>query len=594
MTSDKSIAVLPFVNRSSDPDNEYFSDGITEEIINALTAIKGLKVIARTSSFAFKNKNIDVRKIGAQLGVKTVLEGSVRKANKQVRITAQLINVEDGTHIWAKNFDRQLDDIFALQDEVSLLIADQLRENFGHIEIADHLVEAPTQNIEAYNFYLKARYHHLKWNPNDLLLGVEYYKESIQLDPNFALPYFGAGLCCGINAAWGFSPYQEAMDAASKFLTKGLELNNHSFLGEFAQATISLWGNWDFQTAQTHLQRSIAQNNSFTDSIEALSELYTATGNFPEALVCCKKAIELNPLSPNHYYTEGMVHYLSRDFSKAINCMQAALRIDTQFALAIEMIAVCFIHTGNTIDFEDFIKQYPSLEQPEKCKALFSIIHPESGVEVNLETVRASIKQSTASLISWDIYLNVHLQNHDVALSMIANAVKNRSGQLINFKSDPFLDPLRAHTAFKDLEKQVYSNFKIIEEKSEAKTKTDSPKTIDESEIQQYLANLKQVLVGEQLYLNPSLTLKELADKVEIHPNRLSWLINERMGKNFNEFINGLRLEAFKQKALDPKNAHLTLLGIAYESGFNSKSVFNAFFKKVEGCTPKAWLKSQG
>ncbi|MGB0391582.1 MAG: adenylate cyclase, partial [Salibacteraceae bacterium] len=186
--NNKSIAVLPFINLSTDADNEYFSDGITEEIINALTTIKGLKVIARTSSFVFKNKNVDVREIGNQLGVKTVLEGSVRKANKKVRITAQLIDVEDGSHIWSKNFDRELQDIFELQDEISLLIADQLRENFGHFELEEHLVEAPTNNIEAYNFYLKGRHHHLKWNANDLLLGVEFYKESIQLDPDFALP----------------------------------------------------------------------------------------------------------------------------------------------------------------------------------------------------------------------------------------------------------------------------------------------------------------------------------------------------------------------------------------------------------------------
>ncbi|MCB0669824.1 MAG: AraC family transcriptional regulator, partial [Saprospiraceae bacterium] len=147
---------------SADPDNEYFSDGITEEIINALTTIRGLKVIARTSSFAFKNRNIDVRTIGNQLGVTMVLEGSVRKAKNRVRITAQLVSTSDGSHFWSRNFDRDLEDIFSLQDEVSLLIADQIRENFGHFEIQDHLVEAPTKNMEAYQLYLKGRYHQLK------------------------------------------------------------------------------------------------------------------------------------------------------------------------------------------------------------------------------------------------------------------------------------------------------------------------------------------------------------------------------------------------------------------------------------------------
>ena len=143
-SSDKSIPVLPFVNMSTDPENEYFSDGVTEEIINALTTVKGLKVIARTSSFAFKNKNIDVRSIGDQLGVSTILEGSVRKAKNRVRVTAQLISTSDGTHFWSRNFDREMEDIFALQDEISLLIADQIRENMGYLEIPSFPNTTPT------------------------------------------------------------------------------------------------------------------------------------------------------------------------------------------------------------------------------------------------------------------------------------------------------------------------------------------------------------------------------------------------------------------------------------------------------------------
>jgi TolB-like protein len=189
--SGMSIAVLPFVNMSEKTNFEYFSDGITEEIINALTRVKGLKVTAHTSSFAFKDKNIDVRTIGRQLGVNIVLEGSVRKTTNRVRITAQLISTNDGTHFWSKNFDRELDDIFVLQDEISLLIADQIRENFGHLNIQEHLVEAPTQNMEAYDLYLKARYQHLMWDGEGIRNAVELYEQCATIDPSFALPYFG-------------------------------------------------------------------------------------------------------------------------------------------------------------------------------------------------------------------------------------------------------------------------------------------------------------------------------------------------------------------------------------------------------------------
>ena len=190
----RSIAVLPFENLSSDLENEYFSDGMTEEIINALSKIGGLKVTARTSSFAFKNRKIDVRHIGNQLGVSTVLEGSIRKSGNRVRITAQLIHTDNGFHIWSESFDRQLEDIFALQDEVSLLIADKIRENFGHLTLEDHLVAAETKNIEAYNLYLKGRYFQLKWEAEGFEKAISCYEKSMELDPHYPLPALAASI----------------------------------------------------------------------------------------------------------------------------------------------------------------------------------------------------------------------------------------------------------------------------------------------------------------------------------------------------------------------------------------------------------------
>ena len=186
----KSIAVLPFVNMSSDPENEYFSDGVTEEIINALTGIRELKVTARTSSFAFKNRQVDVRHVGNQLGVSTVLEGSIRKIKDRVRISSQLIRTDDGFHIWSEKYDRELVDIFELQDEISLEIAEQIRENFGHLEIKERLVDAPTDNIEAYNLYLKARYNHLRWDAEGIENGMKYYDQCISHGPKFFMALF--------------------------------------------------------------------------------------------------------------------------------------------------------------------------------------------------------------------------------------------------------------------------------------------------------------------------------------------------------------------------------------------------------------------
>lgn len=222
----KSIAVLPFVNMSSDPENEYFSDGVSEEIINALTTIKELKVTARTSSFAFKNKQVDVRHIGNELGVITVLEGSIRKIKDRVRISAQLVRTDDGFHIWSEKYDRNLTDIFELQDEISLEIAEQIRENFGHFEVQDHLVVKQTHSVEAYDAYLQGRFYELKWNHKATKRALSHYKDSIRLDPNNPRPYYNIVQCYITLTFWNAIEKQKGIQHAEFYLSKGAEIDN--------------------------------------------------------------------------------------------------------------------------------------------------------------------------------------------------------------------------------------------------------------------------------------------------------------------------------------------------------------------------------
>lgn len=594
MITEKSIVVLPFVNMSADPENEYFSDGITEEIINALTKVQGLKVTARTSSFAFKNKNADVRTIGQQLGVATVLEGSVRKAGKKVRITAQLIQAKDGFHLWAKNFDRELEDIFAVQDEISLLIADQIRENFGHLEIQDHLINVPTQNIEAYNLYLKGRYNHLKWDAEGISNGIKYYQESIALDPNFAQPYFGIGFSFAMRASWGSD--KTLILQAEEYLEKGLALDDQSYQGHFVRATISFWAKWDFRTAHREYKKAIALNPSFTEAEEGLAELYTVIGDFEKAISHTKNILVLNPLSPNHYYTKGNILFLSRKYREALESLEAGLRVDPDFLFCIEMCQLCYIMLKDYRGLEIFLRDHPQAQRPETCRALYSLVHPDENTEVELSSVITKEKPVHGTdLFPWDLYLQVYLGHHDLALDMLTTAVKNHSGKLASFSHFPLLEPLQEYDRFQELVQTAFPPSLMPEEEPEElgdADKSTDRKDLGELEIAHYLKTTLEVLEEEALYLDPGLSLKDLAERLELHPNKLSWLLNEHIGKNFNEFINSYRLEAFKQKALDSAFSHLTLLGLAYESGFNSKTVFNAFFKKTEGVTPRTWVKA--
>jgi TolB-like protein len=211
-----SIAVLPFANISADAENEYFCDGLAEELINALTKIESLRVVARTSAFSFKGKEADVREIGRKLNVDIVLEGSVRKAGNKLRITAQLVKVSDGYHLWSERYDREIEDIFAIQDDLSLAIVSALRVKLLKDE-KTALLKRYKDNLQAYNLYLKGRYF---WNKlpssEDLKKGIDYFQQAIEEDPNYALAYAGLADSYAVLGSWenGTLPPREAMPKA--------------------------------------------------------------------------------------------------------------------------------------------------------------------------------------------------------------------------------------------------------------------------------------------------------------------------------------------------------------------------------------------
>ena len=250
----KSIAVLPFANMSNEFDNDYFSDGITEEIINALVKVDGLRVTSRTSSFAFKNKHDDLRVIGRKLGVNSILEGSVRKAGNRIRITAQLISISDGYHVWAENFDGTMDDIFRVQDEISLKIANSLREKLSIGEQKKQLV-SPTENVEAYNTYLLGLFYQNKWTPANFEKAIELYEEVIQLEPNFALPYEGLGFCYGMLGNTGHMNTVDAIKKSEAMALKGIALNRESIDSHLTLVSIKVFYEWKFEEGKELLAK---------------------------------------------------------------------------------------------------------------------------------------------------------------------------------------------------------------------------------------------------------------------------------------------------------------------------------------------------
>ncbi len=321
----KSIAVLPFVNMSADKDNEYFSDGITEELLNALTKIDGLNVTSRTSAFAFKNQSLDIREIGDKLGVSTILEGSVRKAGNKVRITAQLINTNDGYHVWSETYDRSLEDIFEIQDEISKKIAIKLREKLTRHQIQEPIVKSYTKNLDAYNEHLRGLHHWNKWSPSEIKDSIKHFEASMELDPEFPLPYASLSGCYAFLGATGYLRPEIAYPKAKKYAEQAITLDDNIAQSHNSIAMVKLFFEWDWEGAEKSFQRSLELNPSSADTYHAYHIFLAAMNRQDEMLRAIEKAHLLDPLSPyigaalaNVYLSLGRLDEAEEQFKKTL------------------------------------------------------------------------------------------------------------------------------------------------------------------------------------------------------------------------------------------------------------------------------------
>ena len=322
-----SIAVLPFTDLSADKDQEYFCDGMAEEIINALTHLEGLHVVARTSAFSFRGKEIDIREIGKKLSVNTVVEGSVRKAGNKLRITAQLINVSDGYHLWSERFDREMEDVFVIQDEITLAIVDKLKIKLLGKE-KQELVKRHTDNQEAYSFYLKGRYFWNKMNPGGFEKAIEYFEKAIEKDPNLAVAYAGLADSHWYSSFWGNLPPRQTYPKAREAANKAIEIDDTLGEAHATLASIHTHYDWDWEAAEREFKRAIelAPGSSYTRVY--YSFYLNLQRRHDEAIAQARKAQELDPVSSFCNTTLGHRLWQARRYDEAIEEFQKWLVIE--------------------------------------------------------------------------------------------------------------------------------------------------------------------------------------------------------------------------------------------------------------------------
>jgi len=579
----KSIVVLPFQNISKERKHEYFADGLTEELINTLSRIQELKVTARTSAYAYKHQSEDVRKIGKDLGVALALEGSTRLAGSRVRVSVQLVRTKDGFQIWSERYDLDFKDIFQVQDEICLTIADQIREHFGHFVFEDQLVTSATESMDAYSSFLEARYHQLKWNVDHFQTAIRLYERCLQLDPTFHQAHYGLVQCYGMLATWGAMGRGEAMTKADQHFTEGFKLNPHNFEAYFAIANKAMWVEWKPNKALGRLNQALALKPHDPEALEASAECYLALGDFEQAGHCIDRAIDVNPLSANHFFIQGNIHYYQGQFQEAMACYAISLQIDTEWEMSRQAMALTYVLTEDRPGLGEFLFANPHLKDVQFFGPLFDALH--HGKKMPLE----ALEESTDTYLPWKFWALWYAGEEEKALEQLQFGIDNQLSQYIYFAHDPVNRPLKSNETFIQLAERVFDKLPAAPLPAD---KVESP-LISPADQLAYATKLNKLMTEDRVYTEPSLTLRKLSAKMELNTNKLSWLINEVIGKNFNEYVNGLRLEAFKKNAASPNYREYSLLGIALDCGFNSKSVFNEFFKKQEGITPSAWLKMQ-
>jgi adenylate cyclase len=340
-----SIAVLPFINLSADPEQEYFCDGIAEEIINALTHVQGLNVVALTSALAFKGKHEDIREIGRKLNVDKLLEGSVRKVGNRLRITAQLINVADGYHLWSERYDREMKNVFAIQDEISMAVVKELEVKLlGKEKTA--IVRRHTENLEAHNLYLMGRYFWNKRYEVGLQKGLDYFQQAIAEDPNYALAYAGIADSYNIMAFWGYLSSGDTIPKAKAAAQKALLID--ATLAEALTSLAWISANYDFDwaTAEGEYKRAIALNPGYPTAHNWYSVYFMNMGRFNEALEENKRAQELDPLSIVTHYVAGEIFRCMSNYDEAIERFQRTIAIEPHFGIGYCYLGLTLSQTG--------------------------------------------------------------------------------------------------------------------------------------------------------------------------------------------------------------------------------------------------------
>ena len=458
----RSIAVLPFAHLSNDVDNEYFCDGLAEELLNGLSRIDGLKVAARTSAFSFKGKHVNVAEIGRTLGVSTVLEGSVRKSGDRVRINATLINAADGYHLWSDQYDREMQDVFSLQDEIRDSVVSALKaEFFGGDQTPVPDDDAPmdalidelrnySRDLESYQLFLRGRFFLNKFNAEDAFTAADLFSKAIEIDPGSAQAYAGLADANIMLTEMGPVPSHEAMPKAREAALKALQLDDSLAEAHTALGMVQQDYDYDFASAEREFKRAIELSPNSPYPRQAYGILLTELERHDEAEEQFAKVFEVDPLSVVANWIYSFCLFLARRYDDALDRANRTLELDPNFGVAYLTVAFAFQMKG---EYEQSVEAYA------RCSEVMG--SPENAVfaRKTIETGWLSFLQAMASrerpVMTFSSYIvavfAATLGDKDRAFEELNASYEKRESHIVMMKVDPRFDPVRNDARFTEL-----------------------------------------------------------------------------------------------------------------------------------------------
>jgi TolB-like protein/Flp pilus assembly protein TadD/DNA-binding XRE family transcriptional regulator len=451
----RSIAVLPFLNLSADPDNEYFCDGLAEELLNALTKIRQLFVVARGSAFSFKGRDVDAREIGRRLNVDTILEGSVQKADNRLRVSVQLINADNGFQVWSERFDRRMTDLFALQDEITLAIVEQLKVELLEKERAALLVRHPN-DLEAYNLYLKGRYYWAQ-RPQGINKAIDHFQLAIDKNPNSALARAGLADCYVTLGSWenGTLPPVEAMAKAKTAASRALELDGRLAEAHATLAYRTTHYDWDWTTAEAQYKRALELNPNYAVSHHWYSHYLTAMGRTDESLVASKRCLELDPLDLVINIHMAWHHQFARQYEEAVEQCWKTNELYPNSFWPPYFFGMAYQQQGKiaaaAVEYQKAIQMSGNVTF---TTAGLGHLYASSGRSAEARVIFDELRARAQSTYvpAYDLALVcVGLGATDEAFEWLDKAYEERCGWLTYLNVEPRMDTLRSDSRFNDL-----------------------------------------------------------------------------------------------------------------------------------------------